>query len=78
MMNQDPMKTDKQIIYVALPKADKVYINKIGCLRYSLGNGDGPVEETIDIDWIMKLQNIKTEESSLLKHEATNTNRSDG
>lgn len=36
--------------YVALPAADKVYINKIGCLRYSLGPEDGPVMSTIDTD----------------------------
>lgn len=39
---------DKPIIYVALPKADKVYINNIGCLRYELGPISAAVQSTID------------------------------
>jgi hypothetical protein len=42
------MNDNKEIIYVALPKADKVYINKIGCLRYELGPVSGAVQSTID------------------------------
>jgi len=36
------------VIYVELPKADRVYINNIGCLRYELGPLSGPVMSTID------------------------------
>lgn len=44
------MKEQALVKYVALQAADKVYINKIGCLRYSLGPEDSPVMSTIDTD----------------------------
>lgn len=48
--NVKTMKTPKKetVIYVELPKADRVYINNIGCLRYELGPLSGPVMSTID------------------------------